>query len=350
MLDTGQLPLTGQPLSWFQEGLAFAASEEYEKAVVSFNSVIQERPDFYEAWYERGLSLEALGLYIEAIASFDRALNLRPKSDVLKVIWQDRGDALQYGLGRYEEAIACYDRVLQIQPDDGLAWQGRGNALLYGLNRHEEAIASYNRAICINPNDHLSWRNRGNALIELKRYEEAIASYDRALHIKPDDQVAWQARNQAMGRAGLDFKQPTTNPSWYGRGYTDDTFVSEEQETHVLEVGDEAANQHPRQPRFVVEDDFGKREIALDRDLYSIGRDPRCDICLHSQFASRQHATLMRIEQPDEQHVYRIVDGNLQGKRSTNGLIINGRKCHTQDLNPGDAVVFGPQVRATYQM
>jgi tetratricopeptide (TPR) repeat protein len=349
MLDTGQLPLTGQALLWFQEGLTFAAAEEYEKAVIRFNRVIQERPDFYEAWYERGLVLETLGMFVEAIASFDRALSLQPKSDALRAIWQDRGDALQYGLGRYDEAIACYDRVLQIKPDDDKAWQSRGNALLYGLSHYEEAIASYNRAICINPNDHLSWRNRGNALVELKRYEEAVTSYDRALHIKSDDQIAWQARMQAMARAGLDYKQPTTNPCWYGRGYTDATFVGEEQEPEHPTRPDDETDLRVHQPRLIVEDDFGKREIALDRDLYSIGRDPRSDICLHSQFASRQHATLMRVSN-DGEYIYRMMDGNPQGKRSTNGLIINGQKCQSHDLKSGDTIVFGPQVRAIFQV
>jgi tetratricopeptide (TPR) repeat protein len=348
MLDTGQQPLTGNALLWFKQGLAFAAAENYEKAVVSFNSVIQERSDFYEAWYERGLALEMLGLYPEAISSYDKALNLHPKSEVLSSIWQSRGDAWQYGLGQYEEAIRCYDQVLKINPELSTAWQNRGNALLYGLKHYEDAIASYNRAICINPEDHLSWRNRGNALVELKRYEEAIASFERALAIKPDDQIAWQARMLVMGQAGLDEKQPTTNPSFYGRGYTDSTFISADRDSQLDPQESADAASRPYQPRLVVEDDFGKRDIWLESDLYSIGRDPRNDICLHSQFASRQHATLIQIPTEDDSYLYRIVDGSLQGKRSTNGLMINGQKCHTWDLKPGDIVVFGPHVRAIF--
>lgn len=348
MVSTGQLPLTGKALLWFQQGLVFAAAQEYEKAIISFNSVIQERPEFYEAWFERGLSLEALGLYREAILNYDQALQLTPPLEAVPVIWQERGDALQYGLGSYEDAIASYDHVLRHQPDSVAAWQHRGNAFLYGLCRYEEAISSYNRAILLDPTDPLSWRNRGNALAELKRYEEAVASYDRALSINADDEVARQARMLVIDRAGLDERQPTTNPSWYGRGYTDATFVGDQDESEDALPPEDNGLHRPFRPRLVIEDDRGQWEVSLEKDLYSIGRDPRNDICLNSQFASRQHATLMQITGIDGGTLHRIVDGNLQGKPSTNGLIINGQKCHTYDLKPGDVVVFGPQVRATF--
>jgi hypothetical protein len=54
--------------------------------------------------------------------------------------------------------------------------------------------------------------------------------------------------------------------------------------------------------------------------VYSIGRDPRCDIRLFSQFVSRRHATLVRLPREDGSSFYRIVDGDAKGKPSANGL------------------------------
>ena len=79
-----------------------------------------------------------------------------------------------------------------------------------------------------------------------------------------------------------------------------------------------------------------------------MGRDAKCDIRLASQFMSRHHATLIQLPKDDESHYYRIVDGNLKGKASTNGMLINGRKLRTHDLENGDEIVFGPQARAIY--
>ncbi len=101
---------------------------------------------------------------------------------------------------------------------------------------------------------------------------------------------------------------------------------------------------------FVIEDDRGRRELRLEEVTYSIGRDPKCDIRLASQFVSRRHATLLQLPNDDGTHYYRIVDGTLRGSPSVNGLLINGRKLRTHDLQNGDEVIFGPQVRAIYYL
>lgn len=54
---------------------------------------------------------------------------------------------------------------------------------------------------------------------------------------------------------------------------------------------------------------------------------------------------------PDtDSHMFRLIDGNLQGKRSKNGLKVNDHTCTTHDLNHGDEVIFGEDVRARYYM
>ncbi len=101
---------------------------------------------------------------------------------------------------------------------------------------------------------------------------------------------------------------------------------------------------------FVIEDDRGRRELRLEEVTYSIGRDPKCDLRLASQFVSRRHATLLQLPNDDGTHHYRIVDGTLRGNPSANGLLINGRKLRTHDLQSGDEVIFGPQARAIYYL
>lgn len=100
----------------------------------------------------------------------------------------------------------------------------------------------------------------------------------------------------------------------------------------------------------IIEDNKGRREYTLRSAVYSIGRDPKCDIRLISQFVSRRHATLVQLPNEDGSHYYRIVDGNLKGKPSANGLLINGRKLQAHDLEDEDKVVFGPQVHALYYL
>ena len=101
----------------------------------------------------------------------------------------------------------------------------------------------------------------------------------------------------------------------------------------------------------IIEDDKGRREFTLESPVYSIGRDPKCDIRLISQFVSRRHATLVQLPKEEgDGYYYRIVDGNLKGKTSSNGLIINGRKLPAHNLEDEDKIIFGPGVQATYYM
>jgi len=99
----------------------------------------------------------------------------------------------------------------------------------------------------------------------------------------------------------------------------------------------------------VIEDTQGQHAVCLDTATYSIGRDPTNSIVLHSRLVSRQHAILLRVTTPETaSYSFRIIDGDLQGKRSTNGLIINGRRCFSHDLKHGDIIVFGGDVKARY--
>ncbi len=99
----------------------------------------------------------------------------------------------------------------------------------------------------------------------------------------------------------------------------------------------------------LVHDDNGERAVELHAASSSIGRDPRNSIVLHSREVSRQHAILLRVTQfGKEEHEFRLIDGNLQGKPSTNGLFINGQQRTSHTLRHGDEVVFGVQVEARY--
>ncbi|MEL6471056.1 MAG: ATP-binding protein [Cyanobacteria bacterium J06623_4] len=99
----------------------------------------------------------------------------------------------------------------------------------------------------------------------------------------------------------------------------------------------------------LIEDDEGKRTVELQTASSSIGRDPRNSIVLNSREISRQHAVLLRLPRPgDQPHQFRIIDGNFQGKPSTNGLLINGVPRSSHDLCHGDEIVFAATVDARY--
>lgn len=94
----------------------------------------------------------------------------------------------------------------------------------------------------------------------------------------------------------------------------------------------------------------GLQQYVLGAPLHAIGRDPRCDIRLNSQFVSRRQATLVKMADDDGSYYYRIVDGIPKGKTSSNGMLVNGRKVLACDLADQDEIIFSPQVRVTYRL
>jgi diguanylate cyclase (GGDEF)-like protein len=99
----------------------------------------------------------------------------------------------------------------------------------------------------------------------------------------------------------------------------------------------------------IIEDGQGCRSIPLKGNSYSLGRSATNAIVLHSKRVSRQHALLLRVPEPQpDQYRFRIIDGDLQGNRSTNGLFVNGDRCLSHDLAHGDLIEFGSEVKARY--
>ncbi|MEM8778623.1 MAG: EAL domain-containing protein [Cyanobacteria bacterium P01_G01_bin.49] len=100
----------------------------------------------------------------------------------------------------------------------------------------------------------------------------------------------------------------------------------------------------------VIEDQKARRIIALEESTYGIGRDSNNDIIIYDRVVSRRHGTIVRIKPNPriDHYAYRIIDGDLEGNRSTNGLLINGKLKESHNLNHGDTIIFGPQAKASY--
>jgi diguanylate cyclase (GGDEF)-like protein len=99
-----------------------------------------------------------------------------------------------------------------------------------------------------------------------------------------------------------------------------------------------------------VEDPQGVRNFLLNSMTYSLGRGVGNSIILRSNLVSRQHATLLVIAAKKSSCFFRIIDGDLDGKRSTNGILIDGKRRFSHVLSHGDEIIFSKDTRATYQV
>jgi len=91
-----------------------------------------------------------------------------------------------------------------------------------------------------------------------------------------------------------------------------------------------------------------RRVVQLVDAIYSSGRDPGNTILLENESISRHHAILMRVPLSAMDIRYRIMDGNMTGTPSLNGITVNGVRCGSQDLEDGDEIVFAGVIAARY--
>jgi len=100
----------------------------------------------------------------------------------------------------------------------------------------------------------------------------------------------------------------------------------------------------------LITDPKSSRRLILKGLKYTIGRDIKNDIQLHSKFVSRQHAVLLRVPgSVAGSYLYRVIDGDLSGKPSVNGVVINGNtRISSHELSHGDTITLAPDAQLTY--
>lgn len=99
----------------------------------------------------------------------------------------------------------------------------------------------------------------------------------------------------------------------------------------------------------VLEDSHSRRTISLEESKYYLGRHSSNSIVIHSRQVSRKHATLIRkFNRKTNQNSFWILDGDLEGNKSQNGVFVNGQKCLIHELQNGDLINFGCEVNASY--
>lgn len=102
----------------------------------------------------------------------------------------------------------------------------------------------------------------------------------------------------------------------------------------------------------IVESPESRRAVALNVNVFSIGRHPNNNLVLNDKLISRHHATIawMRYTENGERsdYAYWIIDGKGKRKRSRNGIFVNGEKKLLYRLSSGDVIALGNDIKITY--
>nr|NJM04561.1 tetratricopeptide repeat protein [Desulfobacula sp.] len=177
---------------WYEKGLFFNRTGQYDKAVEAFSKAIEADPGNAKAYNNRGAVRYIQGRYDDAVKDYTRALDLSPDSASFYI----NRAAARFKTGDYDKTLADYDRALQLDPASADAFNNRGMAR-YFTGDYDRAVADHTRAIELNPDTPEFYNNRGAAWFRKERPERAIMDYSLALGLNPKSANALRNRGIA---------------------------------------------------------------------------------------------------------------------------------------------------------
>jgi len=169
-----------RPRAYYNLGVAYYESREYEKAIDSYQKAIALKPDYYEAYDNLGLIYNSLNKIDEAIALFKKSLIINPKNENayinLSVSLKLKGD--------FTGSIDASQKAIEINPQSTEAYINLGKTYMT-IKNFDEATKNFRKAIDLNPNSFEGWASLGNLYFTTMNYDKAIENYQEALKINP---------------------------------------------------------------------------------------------------------------------------------------------------------------------
>ena len=101
---------------------------------------------------------------------------------------------------------------------------------------------------------------------------------------------------------------------------------------------------------FHIQDLDGERTVSLHAATYSIGRDSANALVINDPTVSRHHCLLIRVPVTRDKYIYRFVDGDINGGRSTNGTLINSNLYPEKVLESRDFLQLGQDCSVNYMI
>ena len=173
--------------AYFIKAFNFLAMGDTTKAISSFQTSVEQNPDYYEGYLQLGLVYSDLGNPL-AIDYFKNALEVRPNDrDALyaKGMFEQENDLLN-------EAMQTYTQAIKAHPEFREAYYNMGYVHMYYLKLYSEGLRYFDQAIKADPEYYQAYYNRGYSFELMGDIKNAETDYKRALQIKPDYTLAAQ--------------------------------------------------------------------------------------------------------------------------------------------------------------
>jgi tetratricopeptide (TPR) repeat protein len=179
-------------LHYNNRGVAFAAKQDFDRAIDDYDHAIKINSRFTTAYHNRGLSFHQKGDEKRALDDYNRALVLDPK---LTGAYLDRARAYR-ALHDYDNAIQDADAVVRLDPKLAAGYFLR--AMIYGeKNDYDRKLADLNQAVSLDPSAGYYYLERGFVFDRKGFSDRAVGDYSLAIERDPKSFTAYLNRARA---------------------------------------------------------------------------------------------------------------------------------------------------------
>ncbi len=171
--------------AYYLKGFNFLELGDTAMAISSYQTAVEQDPDFYDAYLELGLLYASMDNDL-AIQYYDNALSIRPGE--FKVLYSKGLYYQEHEL--YNEAIQTYFEATKRFPNFKEAYFNLGYVHMYYLKLYREATLYFTDAIEVDPNYFQAYYNRGYSFELMGDVQNAKRDYQKALQIQPSYTMA----------------------------------------------------------------------------------------------------------------------------------------------------------------
>jgi tetratricopeptide (TPR) repeat protein len=172
-------------------GLNFKELGDTKRAINSFQTAVEQKPDLLDAWINLGQMSDAQKNYPKAMQYFDTALRI----DSFNIETLHAKAISQNNQKKYKEAIDTYKKINTINPDYSAAYFNIGMIYL-GQDSLQKARQFFDITVKTDPLYNLGYFYRGKAAEKMGDKKAARADYEQVTRLLPNFEDAKKALKQ----------------------------------------------------------------------------------------------------------------------------------------------------------
>jgi tetratricopeptide (TPR) repeat protein len=175
------ITLPEDPDAWNNLGIAYADSNQFDKAIEAYQQAISIAPGHFKAWNNLGSAYSRSSQLDKAIDAYKQAIRINPELadtwNLLGVLYKDSN--------QFNKAIEAYQQAIRINPGHTFAWNNLGIAYAYSNQFNDKAIEAFQQDIRINPERADTWYVLGALYKDSNQLDKAIDVYEHLKSLDP---------------------------------------------------------------------------------------------------------------------------------------------------------------------